>query len=200
MEFEQIYTSFQPKIYHYIGKLVGYHEAEDLTQEVFAKVHKALNSFRNESQVSTWIYRIATNAAIDRMRNPIYQNNVMNQAALRQADLDEAKPQALCLSAKSLSLEDQAIHKEMNVCIQRIIHRLPENYRMVIILSEMEGFKDKEIADILGVSLETVKIRLHRGRSKLKKEFLCHCSFSWDARNELSCDPKNSDETILSKK
>ena len=72
-EFTAIYAAFQPKIYRYLARLVGKQVAEDLTQEVFVKVGKALSTFHNESQLSTWIYRIATNTAIDRMRNPAFQ-------------------------------------------------------------------------------------------------------------------------------
>ena len=69
-EFQKIYDTFQPKILRYLKNLTGEDEAEDLTQEVFVKVSKALGNFRGESKFSTWIYRVATNTAIDRLRNP----------------------------------------------------------------------------------------------------------------------------------
>lgn len=201
MEFDQIYTSFQPKIYRYVVKIVGNQEAEDLTQEIFAKVHNSLKSFRNESQLSTWIYRIATNAAIDIMRNPSFQQKMkMEQKTPKLLDMDVDELQSLCFTEKALSLEEQVVHKEMNMCIQGIVQRLPESYRMVVILSELEGLKNKEIAEILDISLEMVKIRLHRGRAKLKREFQNHCNFSWDERNELFCDPKTSNEIISNKR
>ena len=69
LEFPQIYTAYWPKIARYLARLVGEDEAEDLTQEVFIKVSQALPGFRGESSVSTWLYRIATNAAYDRLRS-----------------------------------------------------------------------------------------------------------------------------------
>src|SRR4030067_455452 len=73
MEFEAIYVRYHPKIVRYLARFVGWHEAEDLSQEVFVKVGRSLASFRGESRISTWIYRIATNAALDRLRKPSFE-------------------------------------------------------------------------------------------------------------------------------
>jgi RNA polymerase sigma-70 factor (ECF subfamily) len=70
LEFQKIYDTYQPKILRYLTRMVGESDAEDLTQDVFVKVNKALGDFRGESKVSTWLYRIATNVAMDRMRSP----------------------------------------------------------------------------------------------------------------------------------
>lgn len=195
LQFEKIYMLFQPKIYRYVTQLVGNYEAEDLTQEIFIKVGKALTSFRNESQLSTWIYRIATNAAIDRMRNSSFHResaNVHPECSVTAADHTEIVKKDADLSAQTFSIEEQVINKEMNGCIREVIEKLPEDYRIVVILSELEGMKNKEIAEILEVSLNVVKMRLHRAKARLKKDLLNHCNFSWDERNEFTCDPKVS--------
>jgi RNA polymerase sigma-70 factor (ECF subfamily) len=70
------------------------------------------------------------------------------------------------------------------------VDRLPEPYRTVIVLSEIEGFKNLEIADILGLSLDNVKIRLHRAREKLRQGLAAGCTFHRDERNEFACDRK----------
>ena len=80
----------------------------------------------------------------------------------------------------------------MNKCIRDFIEELPENYRTVVVLSELEGLKNTEIAEILGVSLDTIKIRLHRARAKLKKELETHCDFYRDEGNEFACDVKSA--------
>jgi RNA polymerase sigma-70 factor (ECF subfamily) len=79
----------------------------------------------------------------------------------------------------------------MNGCIREIIETLPEAYRSVIVLSELEGFKDSEVANILGLSLEATKIRLRRARTRLKEELKTACIFYRDERNEFACDRKN---------
>ncbi|MEN6412813.1 MAG: sigma-70 family RNA polymerase sigma factor [Veillonellales bacterium] len=192
-EFEQVYEEFQPKIHRYLTRMIGPKEAEDLTQEVFIKVGKALNTYRKESQMSTWIYRIATNAAIDRMRNPSYRRELVGKqpnSCLNKVNHTEDAGNGAGVSCQPCSMEEQVVHKEMNDCIRGVIENLPDNYRVVVILSELEGLKNKEIAEILEISLDMVKVRLHRGKARLKKELLNYCQFSWDERNEFICDPK----------
>ena len=79
----------------------------------------------------------------------------------------------------------------MMACIRNVIKKLPEDYRTVIVLSELEELGNREIAEILQVSLDTVKIRLHRARAKLKKELENLCCFYHDERGVLSCDLKS---------
>jgi RNA polymerase sigma-70 factor (ECF subfamily) len=76
----------------------------------------------------------------------------------------------------------------MNECIRDFVERLPDNYRTPLVLSELEGLKNGEIAEILGVSLDTVKIRLHRARAKLKRELMAHCDPAWVEDNEFLPD------------
>jgi len=195
LEFQKIYDTFQPKIHRYLTRLVGEHEAEDLTQEVFIKVSQGLKNFRGESQLSTWIYRIATNIAFDRLRNPSFQQLVQKRLSSDSTAEDKISTEnVVWTSERTPSIDQQLIRKEMNECIQNFIEKLPENYRTVLVLSELEGLKNREIAEILQVSLDTVKIRLHRARAKLKKELEIHCSFYRDERNELACDLKSAFE------
>jgi RNA polymerase sigma-70 factor (ECF subfamily) len=78
----------------------------------------------------------------------------------------------------------------MNDCIDQYIARLPASYRSVVILSEHEGLANQDIADALGLSLDTVKIRLHRARARLRQDLGSGCSFYRDDRNEFACQPK----------
>ncbi len=75
-------------------------------------------------------------------------------------------------------------------CIRSYIDQLPDDYRLVLLLSEEEGFKNREIAEILQLSLDNVKIRLHRARARLKELLKGHCDFYLDDRSELACDRK----------
>jgi RNA polymerase sigma-70 factor (ECF subfamily) len=94
------------------------------------------------------------------------------------------------LQAQIPSVETTVIREEMNACVREFIERLPENYKTVMVLGELEGFRNVEIAEILGISLDTVKIRLHRARERLRKELEAGCSFHRDERTEFACDRK----------
>jgi len=177
-EFRSIDDEFRPKVLRYLTRLVGEREAEDLTQIVMLKVSVGLPNFRGDSSLGTWIYRIATNTAMDRLRGP-HEDQIETQV-----EEDGSLP----VGAEAPSAESEAIRGEMNACIHEFIERLPESYRTAMVLSELEGFKNAEIAAILGVSVDTVKIRLHRAREKLRLDLQSGCSFHRDTGNELACD------------
>ena len=187
--FQKIHDDFRPRIMRYLTRMVGENEAEDLTQEVFAKINRALTAFRGESSLSTWIYQIATNAALDRLSHP--SARLGEEKRLPIEDIAETEGEReIWTNEQTASTEHRVIRQEMNDCIREIIETLPESYRSVIVLGELEGFKDSEIADILGLSLQATKIRLHRARKRLKKELKTACIFYRDERNEFACDRK----------
>lgn len=179
LDFQSIHARFRPRVLRYLMRLVGETEAEDLTQCVMLKISEGLTAFRGEASLATWVYRIATNTALDMLRRK-------PTALLSDAGLEE--DQELPPEAQFASVETTAIRQEMNACIREFIERLPESYRMVMVLSELEGFKNGEIASILDVTLDTVKIRLHRAREKLRKELETGCSFHRDPSDGLACD------------
>lgn len=196
LEFQNIFETFQPKVTRYLGGLVGEYEAEDLTQEVFVKINQSLKRFRGESRLSTWIYRIATNAALDRLRSPTFRRTrkrSLSEGSIAK-DKTEIEDKDVWRDETTPLVDQQLIRKEMNECIREFVERLPENYKTVLVLSELEDLKNREIANILGITIDTVKIRLHRARTKLKKELENHCSFYLDERNELACDLKSAFE------
>jgi RNA polymerase sigma-70 factor (ECF subfamily) len=194
LEFQKIHELFWPRILRYVTRLVGQHDAEDVAQDVFVRVSQALKTFRGQSQLSTWIYRIATNAAMDRLRSPSFQRTVHKGLSIVSIGEGEtaSEEKSLRTGEKTPSGEASLIRKEMNECIRGFVENLPPDYRTVLVLSEIEGLKNNEIAEIVGVSLDTVKIRLHRARAKLRKELETHCSFYRDERNELACDLKSA--------
>jgi RNA polymerase sigma-70 factor (ECF subfamily) len=185
--FQEIYDAFQPKILRYLKRLVGDAEAEDLAQDVFVKVSRALDNFRGESKLSTWLYRIATNTALDRLRTPSYRRTVAQAPSDAPAEnLDsEVEDRNIWTGEKLPLVEQLVVRQEMNQCIQRLIAQLPENYRTVLLLSESEGLKNDEIAEILRISLPTVKIRLYRARERLREELAHNCDAYWIEDNEF---------------
>jgi RNA polymerase sigma-70 factor (ECF subfamily) len=182
MDFHKIHETFRPKILRYLTRMVDEQEAEDLTQEVFVKISRALETFRGECQLSTWIYRIATNAALDKLGSPSFQRVI--QARLSRdsigsddAESDEAEivDQDVWTGEKIPSLESTIMREEMNECVRNRLANLPADYRAVLVLSDMEELPNSEVAKIIGVSVDTVKIRLHRARARLKKDIMTLC-------------------------
>ena len=158
LDFQEIYHAFQPKILRYMARMVSEADAEDLTQEVFVKAHRALKNFKGDAKLSTWLYRIATNTALDKLRSPSFQRAAPLSLSDESAEQVEAKINTRVVSAeeKKPLTEQQLVQKEMNECIRGFIERLPEKYRTVLVLSEWEGLRNDEIAHILGITVDTV--------------------------------------------
>lgn len=185
-EFDRIYAEHHARILRYLTRMVGVQDAEDLAQEVFIRAAKAYEDFRHEAKIETWLYRIATHVAVDRLRGTASRRETLLGQELDEVAADGRETVS--------SLEEKTLRRAANECIRNVIYGLPENYRTPLILSELEGFTNREIAEIMDVSLDTVKIRLHRAKEQLKQALLDACQFSRDERNELTCDPLNSGE------
>jgi RNA polymerase sigma-70 factor (ECF subfamily) len=187
-DFKTIHASYRPRIFRYLTRLVGQSEAEDLTQEVFVRVSRGLPEFKGDAKLSTWIYRIATNIATDRVRSRSFKDARSGKTiSHHEASVDDVDALP---DEKNPSLERQLMREEMSSCVHNYINTLPENYRAVVILSDIEGLTNQEIAEVLGLTLDAVKIRLHRGRVKLKEKLEIGCHFDRDEEDILVCDPK----------
>lgn len=184
-DFDSIFHDYRPKIHRYLCSLCGETHADDLTQEVFVKVSGGLDSFRGESSLSTWIYRIATNTAHDHAASSRTRQQQNEVQFADGASTDNF------VDTEAADTDEEYIRREMNACIRGIVDQLPENYRTVLVLSDFEEMSNADIAMILETSIDTVKIRLHRARAFLRKALECQCSFYHDGRNNLMCDRKN---------
>jgi RNA polymerase sigma-70 factor (ECF subfamily) len=191
-DFRKIHDEFRPRITSYLGGMVGKENAEDLAQVVFEKVNRGMDSFRGESSLATWIYRIATNVALNYLNSPAARRTAIPLETI--ATIDPHCDCVILRGEKPLDADHGLIRRDMNACIHRILKQMPESERAVLLLSEFEGMKNSEIADILNLSLATVKIRLHRARKRLKKDIEAECTLFRDERNELLCNPKQRNE------
>ena len=152
-------------------------------QEVFIRVYKALDSFRNESSLSTWIYRIATNAMIDRRKSGAYRfSRLQNEINGKENHYDNT----LLAASFDLKIEKD----EMYACIRQFIDELTDKNRSVFVLSQYSELSNAEIAEVLQISIDSVKIRLFRARESLKASLTQNCKIYFDDRNEISCEPK----------
>ena len=171
--------------------MVGPRDAEDLTQVTFAKAAQALPAFRGEAEVSTWLYRLAVNVALDWLRSrPAHEAKLT--VPLPEPSTED-KTGALTKAAvidPPLSPEQELAHKDTHECIRGEIAKLPDPYREVLMLSFLGELNDDEVANALGITVGNAKVRLHRAKQDFKKVIEARCDFY---RNELSCKPASSE-------
>ena len=159
--------------------------AEDLTQETLLRAHRKLTTLDDPAKLVAWLYRIATNLSRDRFRESSYRNRP--QSLDSDPDVGRSREEALADAAPRL---DKVMEqKEMSTCVQEYLMGLSDSYRAVILLHDAEGLTNPEIAEMLGDSLATIKIRLHRARAKLREALARACSFSTDERGVVVCEP-----------
>lgn len=144
-----------------------------------------LPEFRGESSLSTWIYPIATNLSFDHFRG---KTNRQSKATL---SLDELEfDGAWIVDPAAASPEQLTAQSEMSGCVQDFIPRLPSDYRAALLLHDLKGLKNREIADVLDIPISTVKMRLHRARIKLREVLNIRCNLAHDERNVFVCEKK----------
>ncbi len=171
------------RIFRYILSMVhDTDEAQDLTQETFLRAYQRRDSLREAGAQTAWLYQIATHVSLDRLRQYACRNPMESDT-----DLDEVE----VLEPDSPSLQKVTEQDEMSECVQRYLNRLSDSYRSVILLHDMHELTAAEIAQMLGESLATIKIRLHRARRKLKAALVAGCDFSVDESSTLTCESKD---------
>jgi RNA polymerase sigma-70 factor (ECF subfamily) len=169
--FALLIAQYSQPIYSLIARsLRDPSEAADVTQEVFVKVFRSISGFHGEASLRTWIYRIALHETSNRRR---WWNRHKRQELAIDAPIENEEGECTCL-AETLATEDaspfeQAMRTETRQRVEAALRLLPDAYREVVVLREIEGFGYEEIAEILKVNLGTVKSRLTRGRAALRE-------------------------------
>ncbi len=169
--FALLIAQYQQPIYTLLARsLNDPADAADITQEVFIKVFRSVGSFRGGASLKTWLYRIALNEASNQRRwwsRHRRQEIAMEAAADTE---DEAGRQTLAATLADLGASpfEQASQLELRVRVEAALRQLPEAFRSVVVLREIEEFSYEEIAEILEINIGTVKSRLMRGRSTLR--------------------------------
>ncbi|HEY0163112.1 MAG TPA: sigma-70 family RNA polymerase sigma factor [Edaphobacter sp.] len=145
-------------------------DAADITQEVFIKVFRSIRGFHGESSLRTWLYRIALHEASNQRRWwSRHKKQELTIDSVPDSDSnDDALPLAATLAATGGTPFDHAAQAELRHSVEEALRELPEVFRTVVVLREIEGFAYEEIAEILNVNIGTVKSRLTRGRSALR--------------------------------
>ncbi len=169
-----LFTQYHDRIFRYIGGMIrDPAEAEDLTQETFLRAHCRQETLRDPKAARGWLYRIATHVCLDRLRQRV-----------QQVALDTQEP------AQSPVAQETAERAETSACVQRCLDYLPDSYRAVILLFEAHGLTAAEIAELLGTSVGTIKIRLHRARRRLQDIMEIGCAVSEARSGVPCCEPK----------
>ena len=166
--FEKIITEYQSIIYNIAFRFAGNAEdAADMSQEVFLKMFRNINSFQFKSKLSTWIYRVATNTCLDQVK----RKNRNNPAYSLDDGFEDGDGSFFSNEiADDSPTPDEVIEQaEMKDVINQAISELPDDYRTVIILRDIQGLSYDEIAEIIECSVGTVKSRISRGRRNLRE-------------------------------
>ncbi|MEE2713936.1 MAG: sigma-70 family RNA polymerase sigma factor [Planctomycetota bacterium] len=158
--FRRLVEMYTPRVYGLVRNLVrSQTEAEDVTQEVFFKVYRKLDTFREDSAFYTWLYRVAVNAATDWLKKKRQD---------RALQLDDFGAMSLADDADG---PDQNVRtKDLRKEVRMAMGELSEKFRTILVLRELEGLQYEEISAVLQISKGTVESRIFRARAKLKIE------------------------------
>jgi len=184
--FETLVVTYEKGVYNLAFRLVGDREdAMDIVQEVFLKAYQALPRFRGDSRFSTWIYRVCVNASLDHLRKKQKQASYSldEPLALKESSVTRE------VADENENVEDSVEVKFLSSDVLATLNSLDPAHRAIIVLSDVQGYSYQEIADILGLSMGTVKSRLHRARNMVRKllppEQFIASSVKYDERREL---------------
>src|SRR5262245_51844816 len=170
--YDELVRTYNASIFHVAYRMLGdTAEASDVVQEIFIKVFRNIGGFKGESALKTWVFRIAFSEILNRLRwwKSRHRSSTVS--------LDCQPPNVGQLVADSRPAPDEILElKEREFAIQQALGKLSSDHRSIIVLRDIEGFSYTEIADILGVSIGTVKSRLARARADLKKSLMRYLS------------------------
>ena len=180
--FQEIVERYKKKIYYIAYDIVGdFHEAEDVSQEVFIKMYRSLDRFRKDAKMGSWLYQIAVNTAIDSLRRK------KSKPRINVEDIDSVRKQEQALESASPEAdpERRAVASLMQEHIDSALNKITPQERTVFVMRHYNEFKIREIADVLEVSSGTVKSLLFRALKKLRKELsLSQGKKRWEASYE----------------
>lgn len=165
--FEEIISRYEAKAMNLALRFTRNQEdAEEVMQDVFTTVYRKIDGFRGQSAFSSWLYRIVVNAAFMKLRKK-KQNQTVSIEDLAPAVKQYCMEQNVSMTAHSYNF---AVTHELQEVLQRAIDKLPDQYRAVFVLRDVDGLSNQETGEILNLSIPAVKSRLHRSRIMLRKK------------------------------
>ena len=185
--FERFVEHFRSKVFHYSWLICGSpQDAEEVAQETLLKVFDHFDQLRDPVRVRPWVFRIARNVCLMQRRRSVF-------APAHELSLEELPPASEV--ADSLQPPEGALlRSELRDVIDRVIAELPPSYRAVVVLRDLEELSTEETADVLDLSLDVVKTRLHRGRAAMRQKLDCylnnHCLEDQPSPNPTPLTPQ----------
>jgi RNA polymerase sigma-70 factor (ECF subfamily) len=179
MEVAGIYTQFSRALLTFIrSKIKSKEDAEDILQNVFIKISANVNKLSEKEKLQSWVFTITRNAIIDYYRVNATKKNILMGEDLAQQVLEE---------------ENSDNTKGLDQCMSSMIELLPEEYRNIIIDSELNGIRQKDLAEKYGIAYPTMRSRVQRGRERLKQLFYNCCHIKVDSHGNILEAQKKSD-------
>jgi RNA polymerase sigma-70 factor (ECF subfamily) len=170
---EEVFREYGPRVYSLARRMLGNDaDAEDVTQDVLVQVVRKLKTFRGDANLSTWLHRVTINAALTHRRKRARRAEHEVHDPLQQ--YFEQEHRAAPKQTWEVTPEKALESRETTALIERAIERLPEPYRDVYVLADVEGLSNAEIGDALDLTVSAVKNRLHRGRLMMRNELAPH--------------------------
>jgi RNA polymerase sigma-70 factor, ECF subfamily len=148
---ELLYHQYKRRVFGIIHRIVGNNDAEEVAQEVFVRIFRALGSFRGESALSTWIYRLSVNAALSYVAKRARRNEIGDEVLA-------------AVPAEPVPMTDPGLRTR----IEAALHQLPAGYRAILVLHDVEGLSHEECAQILDCRIGTCKSQLHKARARMR--------------------------------
>src|SRR5512133_1094340 len=183
---------FRAQVQRHLLAMVGDKSlAEELTQDTYARALERIDQLRDPRAALAWLYRIATTVALDRLRQRRPSTVPLDTVAPVGGEAEQAAERERPPSLLEGALESA----EMSACVQGYLAALPDDYRIAILLHDAHSLSNPEIAQLLGCSLATAKIRVHRARARLRGTLSSACTFEIDERGVLVCDPQTGTRT-----
>jgi RNA polymerase sigma-70 factor (ECF subfamily) len=169
---ELVFREYAPRIFNIARRMLGNDaDAEDVTQEVLLQVIRKLDTFRGDSQIGTWLHRVTVNSALaHRQKRANRQKHEVGDAI---DELTHSAPGAP-MNHWGVPPDEPILAAEQQELIEKAIENLPEPFRDVYVLADVEGLPNSEIAEALGLSVPAVKSRLHRARLRMRDRLAPH--------------------------
>lgn len=165
--FEHLVVRHKAAVFNTIYSITGgAADADEIAQEVFLKVYFSAGTFRGKSSFSTWLYRITVNKCMDELRK--HKGKFISL----ESEIDEEESLMIkdVLRDKNENIEEKMMGREIQGIMQKVLRSLPEKFRVILVLKELENLSYKEISEVTGTSMNGVKVNLFRARQKLKEK------------------------------